>query len=117
MLIGVDFFADGYLVLTMIVNVVATSLIAYKAWYVLQIAYRKATCLIGLIVCREHRRILKNYVGTGGSKTRTLKALALLVESGMIYCALLVRVAAVTNVLGSRVIADIPRGVPIQEAS
>ncbi|TBU25785.1 hypothetical protein BD311DRAFT_763857 [Dichomitus squalens] len=69
-LIGVDGFADAFVVLTMSVNILATSLIAYKAW--------------------GHRRLLQKHVGSDGTKTRTLKALALLVESGTIYCALLI---------------------------
>ena len=32
MLIGVDGFADAFLILSMVVNLLATSLIAYKAW-------------------------------------------------------------------------------------
>ncbi|TBU28546.1 hypothetical protein BD311DRAFT_778114 [Dichomitus squalens] len=62
-------FADAFLILSMSVNVLATSLIAYKAW--------------------EYRRMVKKYFSSDGSTTSTWKALALLVESGTIYCALL----------------------------
>ncbi|TBU37722.1 hypothetical protein BD309DRAFT_875855, partial [Dichomitus squalens] len=62
-------FADAFLILSMSVNMLATSLIAYKAW------------------C--YRRMVKKYFSSDGSTTSTWKALALLVESGTIYCALL----------------------------
>ncbi len=37
-----------------------------------------------------HRRRLKEYLDTSGTKTRVLKVLALFIESGSVYCAILV---------------------------
>ncbi|EJF57033.1 hypothetical protein DICSQDRAFT_163594 [Dichomitus squalens LYAD-421 SS1] len=73
MLIGVDGFADAFMILSMVTNLLATSLIAYKAW--------------------EHRRSVKAYFGSDGGATATWRALALLVESGTIYCAMLMFLA------------------------
>ena len=36
--------------------------------------------------CRQHRQFLREHLGAGGSSTQVLKIMALLVESGMIYC-------------------------------
>ncbi|KAM5545796.1 hypothetical protein V8D89_000834 [Ganoderma adspersum] len=56
-------------ILTLATNVIATSLIAYKAW--------------------EHRESVKACFGPQRLHSRVLKALALVVESGLIYSALL----------------------------
>ncbi|PIL34894.1 hypothetical protein GSI_02681 [Ganoderma sinense ZZ0214-1] len=58
--------------LSLVTNVAATSLIAYKAW--------------------QHRQLVKTYFHAAGPKSRVLKALGMLVESGVAYCALLVLV-------------------------
>ncbi|KAM5538776.1 hypothetical protein V8D89_007498 [Ganoderma adspersum] len=50
-------------------NVLATALIAYKAW--------------------EHRRLVKKHFAASGTKSQVLQALALLVESGSMYCVLM----------------------------
>ena len=39
---------------------------------------------------REHKRFLREHLGNGKRKTRIMKVLALLVESGTAYCFLLV---------------------------
>ena len=41
--------------------------------------------------CRQHRQFLREHLGAGGSSTQVLKIMALLVESGMIYCLVWVR--------------------------
>ncbi|TBU41813.1 hypothetical protein BD309DRAFT_992123 [Dichomitus squalens] len=73
MLIGVDGFADAFMILSMVTNLLATSLIAYKAW--------------------ESRQSMKAYFGSDGGAMATWRALALLVESGTIYCAMLMFLA------------------------
>ncbi|TFK81879.1 hypothetical protein K466DRAFT_501367, partial [Polyporus arcularius HHB13444] len=49
-------------------NAVATSLIAYRAW--------------------EHRRVVMSYLRGQSRRTQVERTLALLVESGLLYCAL-----------------------------
>ncbi|KAM5539166.1 hypothetical protein V8D89_007039 [Ganoderma adspersum] len=72
-LFGDNAFADACAVLSLAVNVLATALIGYKAWV--------------------HRRLLRGQFGHGpGQQSRVVKALALLVESGTIYCLLLIMV-------------------------
>ncbi|TBU43696.1 hypothetical protein BD309DRAFT_863762 [Dichomitus squalens] len=66
---GTDGFTNAAVILSCVTNTTATILIACKAWM--------------------HRLSLKKYFH---AKTRVLKALALLVESGTIYCALLILV-------------------------
>ncbi|KAM5536539.1 hypothetical protein V8D89_009816, partial [Ganoderma adspersum] len=63
-------FFDAFAISSLTTNVLATSLIAYKAW--------------------EHRREVKKYFSEAGAKSQILKTLALLVESGTIYCAMTV---------------------------
>ena len=46
---------------------------------------------------REHRRLWKHHFAGAGAASQVLKALALLVESGCIYCALLVGIALPSN--------------------
>ena len=40
---------------------------------------------------RVHKRIIKNYLTSGGTRTRSEKILALFVDSGVLYTALWVR--------------------------
>ncbi|KAM5536531.1 hypothetical protein V8D89_009808 [Ganoderma adspersum] len=63
-------YLDVFAILSLTTNVSATSLIAYKAW--------------------EHRRFVKKYFSEAGTKSQVLKTLALLVESGSVYCALMI---------------------------
>ncbi|KAI1783405.1 hypothetical protein LXA43DRAFT_1132551, partial [Ganoderma leucocontextum] len=63
-------YAQASAVLSLATNVLATSLIGYKAW--------------------EHRQLMKRHFAGAGTASRVLKALALLIESGCIYCALLI---------------------------
>ncbi|PIL30648.1 hypothetical protein GSI_07350 [Ganoderma sinense ZZ0214-1] len=67
MLIGAN--SKVALVLSFATNVLATCLIGYKTW--------------------EHRRLLKQHFAEGRTTSRVLKALALLTESGCIYCTIL----------------------------
>ena len=39
---------------------------------------------------REHRRLVRKYFSRAGAKSQVLKVLALLVESGSVFCALMV---------------------------
>ncbi|TBU54539.1 hypothetical protein BD310DRAFT_68942 [Dichomitus squalens] len=66
---GSNGFVDACAILSFGTNVIATSLIAYKAW--------------------AHRRFLKKYLGADGMKSRVFRMLALLVESGIVYIAVL----------------------------
>ncbi|KAI0707437.1 hypothetical protein C8T65DRAFT_740370 [Cerioporus squamosus] len=53
---------------SLLTNTVATALIAYRAW--------------------EHRRIILSYLNSSSPRTQVERTLALLVESGVFYCAL-----------------------------
>ncbi|KAM5540700.1 hypothetical protein V8D89_005731 [Ganoderma adspersum] len=68
-------------VLSFATNVLATSLIGYKAW--------------------EHRQLLRAHLCEGHRQTRVLRGLALLVESGAIYSVLLAVVIVDQAVNGS----------------
>ncbi|KAI1789897.1 hypothetical protein LXA43DRAFT_545702 [Ganoderma leucocontextum] len=70
MLLADGFFVNACAVLSLALNMTATALIGYKAW--------------------AHRRLLGGHFGHGRRKSRVMKALALLVESGTIYCILLI---------------------------
>ncbi|KAM5541164.1 hypothetical protein V8D89_005093 [Ganoderma adspersum] len=72
LLVGGNAFTYASVMLSLITNVAATSLIAYKAW--------------------QHRQLLKTYLNAAGPKSRVIKALGLLVESGVAYCTLLILV-------------------------
>ncbi|KAH9938882.1 uncharacterized protein BXZ73DRAFT_99944 [Epithele typhae] len=61
-----DGFGTIAFVLSLTNNVVATALIAFKAW--------------------RHARILRAALGAGNKKSRAVKMLSLLIESGVIYC-------------------------------
>ncbi|KAM5542711.1 hypothetical protein V8D89_003672, partial [Ganoderma adspersum] len=69
-LIGGNAFAVVSAFISLFTNVLATFLIGYKAW--------------------EHKQLMKQHFAAGGTTSRILKALALLVESGCIYCSLLI---------------------------
>ncbi|KAM5539183.1 hypothetical protein V8D89_007056 [Ganoderma adspersum] len=70
MLLQDGLFLHACAVLSLVVNILATALIGYKAWV--------------------HRRLLGRHFGHGRRKSRVVKSLALLVESGTIYCLLLI---------------------------
>ncbi|KAM5545691.1 hypothetical protein V8D89_000729 [Ganoderma adspersum] len=61
-----DPFGTAAIALSLTTNVFSTALIGYKTW--------------------QHRQFLREHLGAGGSSTQVLKIMALLVESGMIYC-------------------------------
>ncbi|KAI1793628.1 hypothetical protein LXA43DRAFT_941906 [Ganoderma leucocontextum] len=61
-----DPFGTAAIALSLATNVFSTALIGYKTW--------------------EHRQFLRQHLGGVGSSTQVLKVMALLVESGMIYC-------------------------------
>ncbi|KAI0744306.1 hypothetical protein C8Q80DRAFT_890132 [Daedaleopsis nitida] len=62
-------------------NIVATSLIAYKAWH--------------------HRRSVACHLRMGSARTQVEKALTLFVESGMLYCILWVFIVVYQSLAGS----------------
>ena len=81
-------FTDVAAALSLITNLLATSLIAFKAWYAI---YVVLWSIIFEIACYSfHRRRLKSYLDTSGAKTRVLKVLGLFIESGSVYCVILV---------------------------
>ena len=96
MLLQDGFFVNACAVLSLALNILATGLIGYKAWCVP--CAPTAGCAIGIdfgriyapCIDRVHRRLLRGHFGHGRRKSRVVKALALLVESGTIYCVLLV---------------------------
>ena len=67
-------------VLSLSTNLLATVLVGYKAWYVSDSSIIVATLTE---VLRESRRRLKGYLVAG---SQVEKLLALLLESGAIYC-------------------------------
>ncbi|KAM5540743.1 hypothetical protein V8D89_005576 [Ganoderma adspersum] len=71
---GSSGFGPASLVLSFTTNILATSLIGYKAW--------------------EQRQLLKQHFAEARATSRVLKALALLTESGCMYSALLVLILA-----------------------
>lgn len=74
--------------LTLATNMWATSLVAYKAWC----AQTSDTVIVSLIeptrhdLFRRHRRSVRAFLGTGNRKTQAERLMALLVESGALYC-------------------------------
>ncbi|KAI0690131.1 hypothetical protein C8T65DRAFT_745924 [Cerioporus squamosus] len=64
---------------SLLTNIIATTFIAYRAW--------------------EHRRTIMSYLRRSSRRTQVERTLALLVESGLLYCALWVLI--VTYELGS----------------
>lgn len=74
-------------VLSLSTNLFATGAVMMRSWYAAsfplepKVAYR-------LIVCRQSRRVLKRYVVTGPVVSQMQRVFALLVESGLVYCAL-----------------------------
>ena len=73
----------------------ATGLIGYKTWYVPRsLGWDAAKTPLddscGPCTCRTHWQLLRENLGRGSSRSLVLKMLALLVESGTIYCLFLV---------------------------
>lgn len=85
-------------VLSFATNVLATSLIGYKAWSVSAVLRLTACIVLNINIThpqslrfpREHRQLLREHLCEGHRQTRVLRGLALLVESGAIYSVLLV---------------------------
>ncbi|PIL26785.1 hypothetical protein GSI_11121 [Ganoderma sinense ZZ0214-1] len=77
---GSSVYANTAAALSLVTNVLATSLIAYKAWWGSSITFTS------IVVVNDKRR----YLGSDGSKTRVLRVLALFVESGSAYCGILI---------------------------
>ncbi|PIL28303.1 hypothetical protein GSI_09592 [Ganoderma sinense ZZ0214-1] len=68
-MVGGGGFADAAAALSLATNLAATALISIKAFL--------------------HNRRLTKYLGSSGGKTRALKMFALLIESGSVYCVIL----------------------------
>ncbi len=82
-------FVKASAILSLATNALATVLIAYKAWCVLR-RLSPFAVLMTIVPTREHKQLVKKLFSAAGTKSRVLNALALLVESGSIYCALVV---------------------------
>ena len=72
--------------LSLATNMVATSLIAYKAWSVLHPWSLKRSMLWYLT--RKHQKSIRSNLGSLKRPTKIQKTLALLVGSGLLYCIL-----------------------------
>ncbi len=81
------------LVPLVITNICATSLVAHKAWCVVQI--QRLCAYILNSIHRMHRRLIKENLGRETKRTQAEKVLILLMESGAVYCFLGVRFSSV----------------------
>ncbi len=75
-------------IISLLTNVTATGLIAYKAWCVhTEKSYSiRHSRIHSLYDFRTHRRFIGSHLQMGSTRTRAEKGLALLVESGIAYC-------------------------------
>ena len=69
--------------LTIVTNILATLLVAWKAWSVKSLVLNVT---IAEKWSRQHRRVIKKNLGKETRRTRVEKILALLIESGFLYC-------------------------------
>ena len=67
-------------------NVLSTSLIAWKAWYVVCVLVCIMTA--NTLIPREYRRTVGAQLRKGSPSERVEKVLGLLIESGFVYCLL-----------------------------
>lgn len=73
------------LVWSLLTNITATAIISHKAWYVR--APLKIRLIIWLTLYRRHRLVIKEGLTNIRNKTtRSERILALLIESGFLYC-------------------------------
>ena len=88
-------------ILSVTTNVLATSLIAYKAWCVVLVSFSDIDFdnLFEPTLNREHRQLVKKHFATVETKSRVLQALALLIESGSIYSVFIVSLSSTLAVL------------------
>lgn len=77
-------------------NVLATLLVAYKAWCVLKVTVTSSFRL-KVPVRRQSRRRLRHYFCMGSRTSQVQKLLSLLIESGAVYSALWVSVSCATS--------------------
>ena len=76
-------------ILSFSTNAVAPCLITYKAWYVHQLGRPCTQISFRHLEFRRHRRDVSKYLEHIGSKTpRSGAILAILAESGLVYCAI-----------------------------
>lgn len=66
-------------------NIVATSLIGYKTWYIVKFRTRSWSSL-STWHNRTYRRFIRQNIIGKNRKTSIQKILAILVESGILYC-------------------------------
>ena len=77
-------------VLSLATNVIATALIGHKAWYVIIPGYCRE--YLNILCIRTNRRIVKKYqIGGETTQARAVSVLMFIVESGVGYCLLWVR--------------------------
>ena len=88
---GADRFSTAGAALSLATNLAATTLIAYKAWWVSSLLPSPDDEFMAMWRAhRSHRRRLRRYLGADNAQTRVLKVLVLLVESGSVYSIILV---------------------------
>ncbi|EIN09319.1 hypothetical protein PUNSTDRAFT_44689 [Punctularia strigosozonata HHB-11173 SS5] len=64
-------------------NLIATGLIAYKGWSVCPLRFSSIATKVAL---RKHRRMIKQSLIEGSTRTIAERALSILIESGAFYC-------------------------------
>ena len=74
--------------LSLIINLLATTLIGIKAWSV--VAWSKYTYIDHTLINRRHRASLREHFAEDVGRKYVMKVLALLVETGVVYSATLV---------------------------
>ena len=91
------FFGLPAVIVSCVLNLCATCMIGYKAWYVHDLLKIITNCDVDAVcahpldaICyiRSHKRIIKSYLASGNRRTRSEKILALFVDSGVLYTAL-----------------------------
>lgn len=88
-----SFYGFAATILSLATNLAATSVIAYKAWYVLcshvTCCYSRSNDSTSML--RQHRRFIKANLRRLSGRTQVQRVMGVLVESGVAYCALRVR--------------------------
>ena len=77
--------ADASLALSIATNTIATSMIAYKLWYVALNSIHFVQHLIIKRNARTFRMVIMKNLGLKGRRSPVQKVLILLVESGIVY--------------------------------
>jgi hypothetical protein len=95
---AIDVLQMSNLVLSLLTNVLATSIISFKAWCVCALEMTDCTPCDTRVGQRKYRKLLSE--GFGSSTSRASKILALLVESGMLYIVIGVSLASIVHAHG-----------------